>query len=409
MNIKAEIRKFDTPLYIYDKQKIYTQIEKLYEAIPKGIDILYSLKANSNIHLIKTIYQKVYGVEASSQGEIYLALQAGVLAKDIIFVGPAKKELELEYAIEKKISMIVVDSFSELEKINRIACKHGMVAEVSLRINPQEVSSHSSIRMGGGAKQFGIDEEKIKQFCMDICVFRNVKVVGMHCYIGTQNLKYENLIFNFETALDVAKRLQKNLEQKLKFVDIGGGFGIPNHIEESELDLLNLKKEFEILFQKNREYFSDSCCFFVESGRFIVGPSGYFVCKIIDKKESRGKTFLIVDGGTNCGPTSYINGRFLRRNPIISFYGENLKKNRVVVDIVGPLCTSTDFLAQDIIFPVELNIGDYIIIENAGAYGYMAASKDFLSHFYPEEILLDVEYMKVIRKKNNLESMLAYF
>ncbi len=410
MNIMNDIvEKYDTPIYIYEKNKIDMQIKKLQHCLPEDVNILYSVKANPNVHLLSAIYENVYGVEVSSMGELYLAIQAKIDVNKIVFVGPAKTDEELAFAIRKRIYLIVAESINETKRINMIAKQLNVIVNIALRINPQKDILHTSMRMGGGPKQFGVDEEKMLQIYRDITKLKNVKIIGIHCYLGTQNLDQAALIRTFETVIEIAIKLQTGVNSKLEFIDLGGGFGIPVHEEEKELDLLGFKEKFAFTFQQNKKYFLDSCQFFVESGRFIIGPAGSFICKVIDKKESRGKNFLLVDGGTNCGPTSYTNGRFLRKNPLITVLGKRKSSVTFITDIVGPLCTPTDFLAQNICFPFEVNIGDYLLIKNAGAYGYSAASKDFLSHFYPEEILINSESVELIRKKSCLENLLDFF
>lgn len=398
---------YGTPLYVYDFARIRTQIDFLKSALPPKIIVFYSLKANPSIGLLSFIKNYVSGVEASSEGELYLARQAGVPAEKIIFVGPGKTEEELKYAIESNILSIVVESFSELDKINYISKQMNKKARVAVRINPKFEIANARIKMGGSAKQFGIDEERLGEFVEEAGKCNNVILEGLHVYMGTQVLDAGVLVENFKNIFNLAKTMQNDCGVKVKLIDFGGGFGIPYFPGEKELDLKLLKEGLYELFHENSTIFDyENMDLLVESGRFLVAESGVFLTRVLYKKHSRGKTFIITDGGSNNHASAAGIGRFIRHNFPIEVVGKQSINEREVVDIVGPLCTPTDVLAQGVELPV-INEGDVIAILKSGAYGLSATMKDFLSHPAPAEVLIDGDRHWLIRRRGTREDFLA--
>lgn len=398
---------YGTPLYVYDFARIRTQIDFLKSALPPKIIVFYSLKANPSIGLLSFIKNYVSGVEASSEGELYLARQAGVPAEKIIFVGPGKTEEELKYAIESNILSIVVESFSELDKINYISKQMNKKARVAVRINPKFEIANARIKMGGSAKQFGIDEERLGEFVEEAGKCNNVILEGLHVYMGTQVLDAGVLVENFKNIFNLAKTMQNDCGVKVKLIDFGGGFGIPYFPGEKELDLKLLKEGLYELFHENSTIFDyENMDLLVESGRFLVAESGVFLTRVLYKKHSRGKTFIITDGGSNNHASASGIGRFIRHNFPIEVVGKQSINEREVVDIVGPLCTPTDVLAQGVELPV-INEGDVIAVLKSGAYGLSASMKDFLSHPAPAEVLIDGDKHWLIRRRGTREDFLA--
>lgn len=368
--------------------------------------IFYSVKANPNIHIIEKLKEYVDGMEVCSAGEIFLALKAGVLPENLIFVGPGKTIKELNFAISNNVGFVVIESLREAEQIEQIAEKQGKIVNTLIRVNPSNCALNAAIKMGGSAKQFGIDEEILEDVIKGISNLEKIQLKGIHCYSGTQSLDHRSIVENFKVTLKIAKKLEETNVLQCEYIDLGGGFGIDYKNKGIKIDIDELKLQ---LYNIVEEYnFGEKCQIFLESGRFLVAESGIYVTKVLYIKESRGKKFLIVDGGTNNGPSSYTNGRFLRSNPQITY--SNDTGEMIYADIVGPLCTTTDYLAQNILIPKCLKEGDYIIIHNAGAYGYTAASKDFLSHEYPAEVLLrENGEHEIIRRRSNFDDFLKLY
>ncbi|NSW92019.1 MAG: diaminopimelate decarboxylase [Firmicutes bacterium] len=406
-NYMRIINAYGTPLYIYDLGKIISQIKILKKALIREVKIFYSLKANPSIGLLTYIKDHVSGVEVSSEGELYLARHVGIPAEKIIFVGPGKTEEELRYAIESDILSIAVESFSELNKINYISRQLDKKTRIAVRLNPKFEVGGARIKMGGSVKQFGIDEERLGEFVEEAGKCNNVILEGLHVYMGTQVLDAGVLVENFKNIFNLAKTMQNDCGVKVKLIDFGGGFGIPYFPGEKELDLKLLKEGLYELFHENSTIFDyENMDLLVESGRFLVAESGVFLTRVLYKKHSRGKTFIITDGGSNNHASAAGIGRFIRHNFPIEVVGKQSINEREVVDIVGPLCTPTDVLAQGVELPV-INEGDVIAILKSGAYGLSASMKDFLSHPAPAEVLIDGDRHWLIRRRGTREDFLA--
>ena len=284
------VDNFDTPLYIYDIEKIYSKIGLLKEFLPYEMNTYYSLKANPSIGLLSSIKKNISGVEVSSEGELYISRYVGIPVEKIIFVGPGKTADELEYAVNSNILSIVVESFEELEKVNQISIQKGIRTKIAVRINPESEVAGARIKMGGAAKQFGIDEEYLEEFVAQSKKHKNIILEGLHVYMGTQVLDSGMLVNNFNSIFAIAKKMKYEYKVDLKLIDFGGGFGIPYFPGEKELDVSILKEGFAKVFDENRGIFDfDNINLIAESGRFLVAESGVFLTKVLYKKSSRGK------------------------------------------------------------------------------------------------------------------------
>ncbi len=401
------VEKYDTPLYAYNFEKVKKQISTLKQILPTEIDVFYSMKANPNFKLISEIKNNVNGIEVASDGELYCALKAGVCSEQIIFVGPGKTQEELAYAIDSNILSIIVESQRELEIINEISKKQGKVTNVAVRVNPAKESHGARIKMGGVSKQFGIDEECVGEIFSKTKKYTNTCINGIHVYMGTQILDANLLADNFSNILDIAKEIEKEYSVKLSFIDFGGGLGIPYFNGEQPLDLEILRKKLVEIINVNSQHFDfTQIKMILESGRFIIAESGYFLTKILYKKKSRNKTYLITDGGSNVHSSAAGIGRFVRHNfPINILNRSGVNKDIEKVDIVGPLCTPTDVLGQNVELPVSEE-GDIVVILNSGAYGLSASLINFLSHSKPAEVLFEEDNDFLIRSRGKREDFL---
>jgi diaminopimelate decarboxylase len=243
--------------------------------------------------------------------------------------------------------------------------------------------------MGGGSQQFGIDEEALPKVLKQIKRCKSLSFVGLHMHAGSQILSEENISKNIGYLLRYCAKLQKDMDIKIRLINFGGGIGIPYYTRQKRIDLeilsCMIRKEFaranvKKLFPKTR--------FIIEPGRFLVGESGVYVTKILYKKKSRGKTFLIVDGGLHHNlAAAGLLGEGFKKNRICGVLTKDLDYNKEIVHIAGCLCTPLDILARDIILP-KCEPGDYLYIASSGAYGYSASPLMFLSHSMPAEIMV---------------------
>lgn len=401
-------KKYGTPLYAYDSSVIEEKIKLLKDCLPKEMNILYSMKANPNHGIISHIQSQLFGVEVASEGELCTAIRIGVKPENIIFVGPGKTEDELEFAVSNNILTIVAESELEIQRIDDISKRYDKKTHVSIRINPLKELSGARIKMGGTAKQFGFDEELVGGVFERTRSLKNVDIAGIHVYMGTQVLDANVLIENFKNIFEIAKNIELNHNVKLNFIDFGGGFGIPYFKDEVELDLSILKDGLHNVFEENRSFFDfNKLKLFVESGRFLVAESGYYLTKILYKKYSRNKAFLITDGGSNHHSSAAGIGRFVRHNfplTILDKQDSNITEN---VDVVGPLCTPTDVLAQNVDLPFAKE-GDIVAILKSGAYGITASMSDFLSHTKPAEVIFNKDKHYLVGKKGTRDSFINF-
>lgn len=404
--IKKVLNEYETPFYLYDQQILMQSVNKLYDLLDNHVTLLYSVKANPLLYICQLMKQSGCGLEVSSQGEIYLALKTGIDKSLIFYSGPGKNSSDIQYAIEKKVGIISVESDDELALINTIASNKNIIQPVLIRINPNYKSKDLRISMTGISSQFGIDEEVLDETYIDkISLLKNIQVVGIHVYFGTQNLDVNSIIQNTDYIFRLAIRLEQKYCVECKYINLGGGFGVDYFSNETSLDMIELKKMFLELLKKYNIYLQNKNLI-MESGRFLTANAGMFITKVLYIKESRGKTFVICDGGSNFHASSAFLGRFVRKNFPMRVLEKTQSKTKLCT-IVGPLCTPTDIIGQDYNLPIDISKGDYIIIEKSGAYGLTNSPLHFLSFNTPSELLVtENNELKCMRLRGKPEDIL---
>lgn len=374
----------NTPIYVYDGNVIKNKIALLRQHLPASMHIHYAIKANPMPAVVKFTHPLVEGLDVASGKELTVALESGMDADEISFAGPGKSISELELAIKSKIT-INLESNTELDRIATIAEQTGITPNVALRINPDFELKTSGMKMSGGPKQFGVDAEIAAALIKKIIAL-NINFQGLHIFSGSQNLKPEAIIEAQTKTFALALQLAKQTETEFKRLNIGGGFGIPYFPGEQPLDLASIGANLHALIEQYSDPFADAAII-TELGRYIVGEAGVYVSQIIDKKVSRGSTFLIVNGGLHHHLAASGNfGQVIRKNypvTIANKVGFPAEK----ASVVGPLCTPLDVLAQDMDLPCA-EIGDFVAVFQSGAYGYTASPLNFLSHPHPVEVFV---------------------
>lgn len=389
--------QFSTPFYGYDEPTLRANFQALRQNLPNEIDIFYSIKANPNIALCSILRSMGAHAEVSSYYEMEAALQAGFKPKNIIFLGPAKSDREIEACLKKNIFSIVCESLHEFSRISLLARSHNTLAHVALRINPTHVSTSALLKMGGKASQFGMDESIIFENKKYFLNNPYVKITGIHIYNGTRILNSSTIIENTLYILSLAKKIQTEWKLSFKMVDIGGGLGVSYFNNESSIDLVALKAGLSKCIETYIKSYPHTRII-LESGRYLVAESGVFVSTIMDIKNSKGITFAITNGGTNCHMAAVGIGGVVKKNfPICVIYKKKHRpKNKITYNITGPLCTPNDLIAKKIEL-AYLSIGDFIVIKKSGAYGPTASPVMFLSHGFPTEILFKEDNLYCIR------------
>ncbi|WP_019865897.1 pyridoxal-dependent decarboxylase, exosortase A system-associated [Methylovulum miyakonense] len=374
-----------TPFYAYDRQVMAQRVHGLRQHMPPDLKIHYAMKANPMPAVVQHMASIVDGFDLASAGEMKVALDTTMPPENISMAGPGKRPAELRQAIAAGIT-IHIESSHELETIAQLSQQTGHQAHVAVRINPAFELKASGMKMGGGSKPFGIDEEllpdalnRIKELELDF--------KGFHIYSGSQNLKAEAIIEAQQKSIALAMQLSKHCPNPIKKLNIGGGYGIPYFPGEARLDTQAIG---DALAGPMAEFKSANpeAEIIIELGRYLVGEAGVYVCEVIDKKISRGQTYLVANGGLHHHLAASGNfGQVIRKNYPIAIGNKMHSDAQEIVNIVGPLCTPLDILADKMLLPVA-EIGDLIVVYQSGAYGYTASPRDFLSQPKTEEVLV---------------------
>ena len=401
--ISQIIAEHGTPLFVYSADVLDRTWALLRATFPAQFDICYSVKANPNRAILDRFVAKGCGLEVASAGELTLALATACPRENILFAGPGKSDTELEYALRERIGEIHLESFREAERVSTIARSLGIRAPVALRVNPAAEAQGGAMRMGGKPAPFGVDEERIDEAVDTLRGDTAIDFRGLHLFAGTQILDHAVLLRQYRKGLELARRVAARLSSPPVTLDFGGGLGIPYFSGERELDMGALGAGVsQLLEEASSDPLLRSTRFVIEPGRYLVGEAGIYVTRIVDVKESRGKTFLILDGGMNHHLAASGNlGQVIKRTFPISLLNKMGKEATETADLVGPLCTPLDTLGRDVRVPAAA-IGDPVGIFQSGAYGLTASPVHFLSHASPAEVLVDNGRAHLIRRRGAL-------
>lgn len=374
-----------TPYYAYDRKLITERISSLRQCLPSKIKLHYAMKANPMPAVVQHIAGLVDGIDVASLGEIKVALDTLMLPSKISFAGPGKNEHEISCAIAAGI-VINIESELELARIVAIAEYLGITPKVAVRINPDFELKSSGMKMGGGPKQFGIDAERAPIVLRRIAEL-GIEFEGLHIFSGSQNLKVEAIQDAHEKTLQLAIRLARESSVPIPSLNMGGGFGIPYFPGELPLDLATVGENLQFLLNRIKAELSETQ-FVIELGRYIVAEAGIYVCRVLDKKISRGQLYLVTDGGMHHHLAASGNfGQVIRKNYPVTVGNKVGTAITEVVSVVGPLCTPLDLLADQMELP-QAEVGDLIVVFQSGAYGLTASPMSFLSHPIPYEVLV---------------------
>lgn len=375
-----------TPLFVYDGEHLTQRVSRLRAAMPQRLAIHYAMKANPFAPVLPHMARRVDGFDVASGGELAMALDAGMAAARISFAGPGKDDGELEAAIAAGVT-VNLESAHELQRALGVADRIGRVPRLAIRVNPDFGLKGSGMKMGGGAKPFGIDADAVPPLVREI-VAHGAQWRGFHIFAGSQALSAAAVIEMQAQTLTLAARLAEESGEGLPHCNLGGGFGIPYFPKEEALDIdkvgAALGERFDAL--------PDSLAgteFAIELGRWLVGEAGVYLTRVIDVKQSHGEIFAIVDGGLHHQLAASGNfGTVVRRNyPVAVANRFDAACFDQPQTVVGRLCTPIDRLAEKVELP-RILIGDTIAIFCAGAYGASASPAMFLGHGPAREILV---------------------
>lgn len=381
---RLALRAGSTPFYVYDRELISQRVAQVRDALPSDVRLHYAMKANPMPAVVQHLSQLVDGIDVASAREMGVALDTGAAPSHISFAGPGKGRSELVSALAAGI-LINVESPRELSLIGTLARELGVTARVAIRVNPDFELKSSGMKMSGGPKQFGIDAETIADILPAIVA--PLQFEGFHIFSGSQNLRAESISEAQTQAIALAIELAKYAPAPVRTLNIGGGFGIPYFPGEAPLDLQAVGQNLALLMPTVRDHFPDTEIV-VELGRYLVGEAGLYVCRVLDRKMSRGQAFLVTDGGLHHHLAASGNfGQVLRKNyPVVVATRMN-EDVREIASVVGPLCTPLDVLAERMEL-ARADVGDLIAVYQSGAYGLSASPTGFLSHPAPVEMLV---------------------
>ena len=374
-----------TPFYVYDRSLLDARVAQLRAALPAAVKLHYAMKANPMPALVCHMARLVDGIDVASAGELLVALDAGADPQEISFAGPGKTEAELHQAVAAGI-LINVESFREVPILAAAQQALGLPARVAVRVNPDFELKSSGMKMGGGPKQFGVDAEQVPELLAEIGR-AGLAFEGFHLFAGSQNLKPESIVEAQQKSFALACRLAEHAPSAVKFLNLGGGFGIPYFPGEQPLDLGPIGANLaEIVVQAKTAL--PQAEIVIELGRYFVGEAGLYVAKVLDKKVSRGLTYLVTDGGLHHHLSASGNfGQVIRKNYPAAVANRMAATTLETVSVVGPLCTPLDLLADRMNLPAA-EPGDLVAIYQSGAYGATASPQRFLGHPGVVEVLV---------------------
>ncbi len=373
-----------TPFFAYDRALLTSRVQHLRENLPPEIHLHYAMKANPMPAIVQHMASLVDGLDVASAGEMQIALDTPTSPANISFAGPGKTESELASAIAAGI-VINLESEREMESAARIGLSLGYQPKVAVRVNPDFELKSSGMKMGGGPKQFGVDAELVPGMLKRIGELP-LEFIGFHIFGGSQNLKAESIMEAQEKTLALAIRLAREAPGPVRLLNIGGGFGIPYFPGEQPLDIAMIGGNLTRQLPDVKRTLPDAQLV-IELGRYLVGEAGIYVCRIIDRKISRGQIFLVTDGGLHHHLAASGNfGQVIRKNYPVAIGNKMHAAKLETVSVVGPLCTPLDVLA-DRMEMAEADVGDLVVVFQSGAYGRTASPSAFLSHPNAAEVL----------------------
>ena len=375
----------DTPLFVYSRSLIAARVARLRAAMPTRLGVHYAVKANPYGPLLESMTDIVDGFDIASAGELAIVRAAGIAPTRVSFAGPGKRDAELEAAIGAGVT-INLESLTECHRALAIAERLGTAPKLAVRVNPDFDLKGSGMKMGGGAKQFGIDAENVPEVIRAILA-SGAEWRGLHIFAGSQALDAAAIVETQAQTLTLAAQLAEAVGTPLPACNLGGGFGIPYFPGDRDLDIESIGEALEDAFAALPAVL-EATEFCIELGRWLVGPAGVYLTRIVDRKDSHGEVFLVTDGGLHHQLAASGNfGTVVRRNypvAIASRFGAPVEEE---ASVVGCLCTPLDRLADKAGFP-RAEVGDLVAVFLAGAYGASASPAQFLGQGPAKEMLI---------------------
>ena len=376
-------RAGDTPLFVYDFGLVRVRVAQLRDALPEGVRLHYAMKANPMPELVSAMGQIVDGLDVASAGELEIAVQA---SSHVSFAGPGKRDRELETAIKAGVT-INLESEGEAARALNIGEALGLTPKLAVRVNPDFDLKGSGMRMGGGAKPFGVDAARVPAL-VGLILESGAEWRGFHIFAGSQALDASAIAETQRQTVALAGELADAVGATPPLVNLGGGFGIPYFPGDAPIDLAHIGSELAQSLAKRADSLATSE-FAIELGRYLVGECGVYMTRIVDRKISHGEVFLVTDGGLHHQLAASGNfGTVVRRNYPLAVATRFDTPADEVASVVGCLCTPLDRLGDQVAIP-KADVGDLIAVFMAGAYGASASPSRFLGHPEAKQLMVN--------------------
>ncbi len=392
VSVRSLASKLSTPFYLYSEGNIIENYRSFLNNFKKSNPLIcFSVKANSNIQILKVLRKMGSGADVVSGGELLKAIKSGIKPNKIVFSGVGKTEDEIKLAIRKKILLINVESENEAVLINKIAGNLKKRVAIGIRLNPDiNAPTHQKISTGKAEDKFGLSKTSLISFCFNIKKLKNLKLNAISVHIGSQILS-EN---PFKKTLKVLEEIIKKTKIYFEFVDLGGGFGIAYKKSDRQINL----KNYSNLVEKFKKKYN--CNIIFEPGRAIVGNTAILVSKVQYLKKGSNKTFAILNAGMNDFMRTALYDAVHNIIPVI----KNSKKNKGTLEFVGPICETTCKFIKYKKYQ-KLNQSDFVAISDVGAYG-ASLSSNYNTKPLIAEIIVKNSKARVIRKKQDIKNLL---
>jgi diaminopimelate decarboxylase len=391
--------QFGTPLFVYDFSLVRESFFELSALLPPESGILYSVKANPSLGVLQQLGRLGAGFEVASIGELVAVERAGQDAQDGVFVGPGKTDDELREALERGVGWLVLDSPAEYERLVRLSTDWGGSTSLAIRLNPGAGNSRGGLLRMSGHTPFGMTFEEAEGLVRSSAA--RWPIEGFHGYLGTGILEAQTIVENTEVLLRCASDLQARTGARFRFVDVGGGFGIPQYDRDKQIDQPELRNALARLVSEYRRKHQWAERLVFESGRFLSARAGVFLARVVDCKQREEELFVVLDGGLSSlgGRDGYAGARPMPLRVLRNDGGE------VTATLCGPLCTPMDRIAARVSIP-KPSPGQIVAMFLAGAYAFSASPGLFLSHGYCAEVSVDHGEARLLRSRQQAGDLL---
>ena len=375
-----------TPFFAYDRGLLTERVRRLRANLPDDVQLSYAIKANPMPAVVQHLSGLIDAFDVASALEMRTALDTPMPPGRVSFAGPGKTDAELRQAVAAGVT-IELESDNEAARIAATGAALGLRPRVAVRVNPDFAVKGSGMRMGGGPQQFGVDSECVPALLKELAA-TDLEVLGFHVFAGSQNLRADVIAEAQTRTVDLLLRRAADAPDEIRYLNLGGGFGIPYTDRDEPLDLAAIGVSLAGLMRDRVRPQLPDARVVVELGRYLVGECGVYISWVVDRKQSRGRTYLVVDGGLHHQLAASGNfGQVIRRNYPIAVANRIDAEPAEQVTVVGCLCTPLDLLGDQVTLP-RADVGDLIVVHQAGAYGLTASPTAFLSHPAPAEVLL---------------------